>query len=159
MSDTVVIGPDQRALEDHLRAARFQAGVEGDRWRLISLTWPIAMIAVSAAERPEGPKEFVLKFELSGYPAVGPTACPWDLDGDVILPAAKRPKGARVGHIFRTDWENGEALYGPWDRRAADGHQDWPAKYPRYIWNARRDLTFYLTNVHDALNCDDYTGT
>ena len=27
-----------------------------------------------------------------------------------------------------------------------------------YAWNARRDLTFYLTNVHDALDNDDYLG-
>jgi hypothetical protein len=157
MTNAVAVGPDQRALCDHLRSARFQAGVDAGRWRLISITWPYALIAVSAALREGAPEEFVLRFELSGYPAAAPTGCPWDLDQDAVLPAGQRPKGGRVGHIFRADWEAGRALYAPWDR-AALAHGGWADKYPMYAWNARRDLTFYLTNVHDALNNDDYLG-
>jgi hypothetical protein len=157
MTDTVAVGPDQRALGDHLQSARFQAGVDAGRWRLVSMTWPHALIAISAAPREGAPDEFVLKFELTGYPTSAPTGCPWDLNGDVILEAGKRPKGTRVGHIFRPDWEQGRALYAPWDR-LGQGHGDWATRHPMYVWNARRDLTFYLTNVHDALNSDDYLG-
>lgn len=151
------IGPDQRALCDHLRSARFQAGIDSGRWRLISKSWPNALIAISAAPREGAPAEFVLKFELSGYPTIAPNGCPWDLDADTVLPAAKRPKGVRVGQIFRADWNEGRGLYAPWERLALD-HADWAAKYPKDIWTPRRDLTFYLTNVHDALNNDDYVG-
>ena len=157
MSDSVAIGPDERALRDDLGSARFQVGVDAGRWRLISITWPYALIAVSAAPRENAPGEFVLRFELSGYPADAPTGCPWDLDQDDVLPAGQRPKGSRVGHIFRADWEGGRALYAPWDRLAL-AHGSWADKYPMYAWNARRDLTFYLTNVHDALDNDDYLG-
>jgi hypothetical protein len=157
MTNAVAIGPDQWAFCDHLRSARFQAGIDTRRWRLISITWPYALIAISAAPREGAPEEFVLRFELSGYPTTAPTGCPWDCDQDTVLPAGKRPKGSRVGHIFRTDWEEGRALYAPWDRLAL-AHGGWAEKYPMYVWNARRDLTFYLTNVHDALNNDDYLG-
>lgn len=157
MTESAAKGPDEQAVRDHFRSGRFVAGTDAGRWRLISVTWPHALIAVSAAPRDGAPEEFVLKFELSGYPAAAPTGCPWDLDADVILPAGKRPKGSRAGHIFRTDWEQGRALYAPWDRLAL-GHGDWASKYPIYVWNGRRDLTFYLTNVHDALNNDDYLG-
>lgn len=157
MTHSMGSGPDQRAVCDHVRSARFLAGADAGRWRLVSMAWPHALIAISAAPREGAPDEYVLKFELSGYPTTAPTGCPWDLDRDVILPAGKRPKGSRVGQIFRTDWREGRALYAPWDRLAL-GHADWAAKYPMYIWNARRDLTFYLTNVHDALNNDDYLG-
>lgn len=157
MTDTVAVGPDQRAFLDHLRSARFQAGVDAGRWHLISRSWPHALIGIAAAPREKAPDEFVLRFELSGYPTNAPTGCPWDIATSSILAADKRPKGTRVGQIFRADWKGGIALYAPWDRETQD-HPDWAAKYPMCIWTPRRDLTFYLTNVHDALNCDDYLG-
>jgi hypothetical protein len=154
-----LIAPDERAVREHLRAARFQAGVDARYWRLVAeVAWPHALIAVSAAARPGAPSEFLLFFELNGYPLSAPTAGPWDADTNALLDAARRPKGERAGHVFRADWENGRALYAPWDRVALEGHPGWAAQYPRFAWNAKRDLAFYLENVHEILTDGDYVG-
>ncbi len=156
--NVTVVAPDERALREHIASARFQANVDAGRWRVISIDWPVALIAVAASPREGAPNEFVLRFELAGYPQVAPTAAAWSTETDSLLPAASRPKGEHAGHVFREDWEQGRALYAPWDRIALDGHGDWATKYPRQAWNARRDLTFYLTNVSEVLNSEDYVG-
>ena len=69
-----VTAPDERALREHLRGGRFQAGVAAGHWRLISVTWPAAVVAVSAAARSNSPAEFALRFELGGYPRTRPPA-------------------------------------------------------------------------------------
>jgi hypothetical protein len=153
-----VMSPDQRALWAHMESARFQVGVTAGRWRVISLEWPIAIIAVSAAARDNAPDEFALRFDLAGYPQVAPTGGLWDLDSDCILPAGLRPKGDRAAQIFRGDWEGGRAMYAAWDRVALSGHPGWPQQYPYSTWNAQRDLTFILANVFEVLNADDYLG-
>jgi hypothetical protein len=145
--------PDERALREHLASARFQAGVDAGRWHLISLSWPHAIIAVSAAPRNAAPEEFALRFELTGYPPVAPTANPWDCETNSLLSASRRPKGDRVGRVFQSD-----QLYAPWDRAGLNSHSEWAQSHPRYAWNQRRDLTFYLANVFDLLNDDDYLG-
>lgn len=154
----VLLSPAERSIRSHLSSGRFQQGVDDGRWRLISMEWPVAFIAVSAAPREGAPTEFVLRFDLSGYPQPGPTAGVWDLDTGELLAAALRPKGVRAAHVFRSDWENGRALYAPWDHVALNGHGDWPQKHPHQAWHARRDLTFYLTNTWDVLNDDEYLG-
>jgi hypothetical protein len=134
-------------------------GLDAGHWRLIGLSWPNALIAVTAAPREGAPGEFVLRFELSGYPQAAPTAGMWDLETDSLLDAAKRPKGEHAGTIFRADWEGGRALYAPWDRVAIETHDpSWASRWPRYVWHAKRDLTFYLENVHDVLHGDGYAG-
>ena len=155
-----VTAPDERALLEHLAAGRFLSGVIGDRWRLISAEWPVAMIAVAAAQRTGSPDEFVLRFELSGYPHTGPTGGLWDLSANASLPADRRPKGDRAGQLFRADgWLGGAtAMYAPWDRMGLQAHPDWATQYPRDAWTPARDLSFILSNVHEVLNADDYLG-
>ena len=59
----------------------------------------------------------------------------------------------------RTDWENGRAFYHPYDRVAAQGHADWPAKYPHLVWNpATHTLVDLLSELHALLHCPDYHG-
>jgi hypothetical protein len=99
----------------------------------------------------------VLRFEFTDYPVQAPTACPWDAGTDSRLAPEKRPKGERVGHVFRSDWQDGSALYAPWDRVGLAGH-DWSSTHPRFAWHPRREITFYLENVHELLNDDDYLG-
>jgi hypothetical protein len=152
------LSPAERTVRAHLNGARFQSGIDEGWWRLLSLDWPNALIAVSAAPRENGPPEFVLRFDLSGYPQPGPTAGLWDLSTNALLAPELRPKGDPAGHVFRTNWENGRALYAPWDHVALDTHGDWPQKHPRQAWHARRDLTFYLVNTWDVLNNDGYLG-
>jgi hypothetical protein len=150
--------PDERPLLEHVAGGRFQAGVHAGRWRLVSLDWPIALIAVSAAPRPNAPSEFTIRFDLSDYPHSAPTGGLWDEGANTYLAENRRPKGDHAGRIFRGDWEGGRAMYAAWDRVALQGHPGWAAAYPRSAWNARRDLTFILANIFEVLNADDYLG-
>ncbi len=154
------MSPDERVFHDHISGARFQNGVERGRWRLVGdIEWPIVLLAVSAGSRDNAPEEFFLRFDLTGYPASAPTAMPWNPKRGTVLDADKRPKGDRVGHVFRSDWEEGRALYAPFDRVALDRyHPDWRKQYPRQAWNAERDLAWVLQTLHQMLNDDDYTG-
>src|SRR5712692_5159794 len=154
MTEAELRAPDERAIREHLTSPRFQQGVDDGRWRLISLDWPHALISVSAAIRDGAPKEFVLRFDLSGYPQVGPTAGLWDSSSGSYLGSAGRPKGDRASMVFRGDWEQGRALYAPWDRVALTGHPDWAQRHPSHSWNSTRDLAFYLANVFEVLNSD-----
>ncbi len=114
---------------------------------------------MTAAPRENAPGEFALRFELSGYPQSAPTAAVWDIDANTLLDATLRPKGGAAGFVFRADWENGRALYAPYDRVAIETHAaDWAGRYPRLMWHPERDLTFYLENVSQALARDDYVG-
>lgn len=151
------LGPDERAVRAHLCSARFQSGVDGGRWRLISIAWPHVFVAVAAAPREGAPSEFTLRFDLTGYPQSA-TAGIWDCGTNALLAAGLRPKGGRVTQIFRSDWEGGRALYAAWDSVAVNTHSDWPQLHPREAWNSGRDLTFYLTNVFDLFHDDGYLG-
>ena len=156
----VVTAPDERALIEHLRGGCFLAGVAAGRWRLVSAEWPVAMIAVTTAERPGSPSEFVLRFELSGYPHTAPMGGLWDLSTNASLAADRRPKGERVAQLFRTDnWMGGAtAMYAPWDRMGLQAHREWATQYPLEAWTRQRDLSFILAHVYEVLNADDYLG-
>ena len=151
--------PDERVFRDHVSSARFQDGVERDRWRVVGdIEWPFVLIAVTAGPRDKAPKEFFLRFDLTGYPALAPTATPWNPQTDTLLEEDQRPKGDRVGYVFRSDLDGGISLYAPFDRKGLDRHPDWREKYPLQVWNAKRDLTWVLQILHQMLNDDDYTG-
>jgi hypothetical protein len=141
---------EERVLRAHLERAEFLAGVRERRWRLISLEWPTAMIAVAAAARRGAPREFFFRFDLTGYPRQGPNAFPWDVETDANLAADKRPKGERVGLAFRADWQG---MYLPVDRSAISGH-NWRS----WRWDDTKEITFYLRLLYELLNDDDYTG-
>ena len=158
MTDHRIMSPDERAARAALDSPSFLSGVDAGRWRLVSLEWPIGVFAVSAAPRAGAPDEYGLRIDISGYPQQAPTAEPWCLNQGVRLPAHQRPKGERVGHAFRTDWEKGRALYVPYDRVALSGHQGWASKHVAYVWHTGRDIVFFLRCVHDLLNNDDYLG-
>lgn len=151
------MSPDELAFCEHVAGARFQAGVDGDRWRLLSIEWPTAILAISAAPRPNSPPEFFFCFELTGYPSIA-TACPIDIETGQTLPAEMRPKGEIVGQAFRADWQEGRALYVPWDRISIVGHGDWPTKHARELWSEEEGIVSYLRHTHDLLNSEDYLG-
>ena len=153
------MSPDERVFREHVTSARFQEGVERGRWQMVGdIAWPVVMIAIAAGPRGRSPSKYVLRFDLTGYPETAPTATPWNLDTRDALEPALRPKGERVGHIFRTDWENGQALYAPFDRVALDSHPDWRNQHPRQVWDSSKDLAWLLQILHEMLNNDDYTG-
>jgi hypothetical protein len=156
---TPLTAPDERAVRKHLDGALFQTGVTACRWRLMSLEWPKATIAVRAAPREGAPDEFVIRFELSGYPNVAPTGDIWDPTAAVLLPAERRPKGDPIGMIFRADgWNGGVGMYAPWDRAGLQAHPDWAQTYPRSAWHAGRTLTFVFEQVSERLMADGYLG-
>ena len=153
------MAPDERTLRDHLGQPTFVEGVVRGRWRVVgNVEWPHVLVAVSAAQRDNGPDEFFLRLNLDGYPASAPTATPWDPEkGDKLAPE-RRPKGEVVGHVFRTDWEKGNALYAPFDRVALKRHPDWARKYPGQAWNPSKDLAWVLRQVSRLLNDELYLG-
>ena len=153
------MSPDERVLRYHVTSTRFQEGVERGRWRIVGDTaWPVVLVAVAAAPRDSAPFEYFLRFDLAGYPDTAPTATPWSLTTGDVLQQELRPKGARVGHVFRADWENGRALYAPFDRVALNSHPNWQTEHPRRVWDSSKDLTWLLQILHEMLNNDDYTG-
>ena len=85
--------PDERVLRTHLAGGNFRLGVADKRWRLISLTRPHVVLAVSAATRTGAPDEYIFRFEFTNYPHEALTASPWDLDTKSIPPPAKWPGG------------------------------------------------------------------
>jgi hypothetical protein len=155
-----LLAPDERTFRVHVDGGRFRAGVAAGQWRLLEIDWPSSLIAVSAAERPDSPNEFVLKLELNGYAHTAPTGSVWDADTQTWLAADRRPKGERAAMLFRTDgWAGGAtAMYAPWDRVGLQAHPEWAQKHPLEAWNPTRDISFVLSNVHEVLNADDYLG-
>lgn len=147
--------PDADAVREHLASARFQQGVDSGRWRVIDEAFPIVTVAVSAAGRRGGAPEYALRIDLTRYPHEAPTFEPWHPGDGRRLTAAERPAGGRAAAIFRTDWENGRALYAPYDRVALTGHGNWIDAYPRSVWRPTRDLAFVLDQLWEVLNDAD----
>ena len=153
------MSPDERVFREHVTSARFQEGVERRRWRIVDdIAWPVVIVAVAAAPRDNAPPEYILRFELTGYPETAPTATPLEPTTGGVLEQGLRPKGERVGHVFRTDWEGGKALYAPFDRVALNSHTNWRTQHPRREWDSSKDLTWLLQILHEMLSNDDYTG-
>ncbi len=152
------MAPDERALRAHLAAGNFRSGVARGRWRLVSLTWPHLVIAVSASDREGGPSEFCFRFECTDYPASAVTAQPWDAEASVPLPTGRWPGGVNhVARAFNPNW-NVSAIYIPTDRLAIQGHDGWLTAAPSMLWKTDGDITQYLRVLHDLLNSPDYSG-
>jgi hypothetical protein len=147
--------PDERAFRADISKPLFLAGVVDERWRLVRLGWPIALIGITAKDGTE----YLLRFDCGGYPATAPTAQLWSTESDCPLPADRWPRsacGGRLGAVFRIDWKNGSALYLPCDREAIVGHDGWKTEQPSKIWQPSTGIVHYLELVHELLNCRDY---
>jgi hypothetical protein len=151
------MAPDEKAFRAHTSTGRFSAGVDADEWRLVSLEWPHAVIAIAAAPREDAPREYGFRFELSGYPNTAATAQVWNADEERIATAEERPKVTYSPSPFRCDWSGGTALYIPCDRVAVEGHADWPAQHGE-LWDPAKGISQYLIYVHRLLHDDAYTG-
>lgn len=150
---------DERVFRAHLEAGPFQSGLDRGRWRLISLNWPHALIAVKAADRPGGPSEYALRFQCTDYPQSPPTAQPWDADENAPLSRERWPGGGRrLSLAFNPDWMDGQCLYLPCDRLSIEGHDNWRTQHPSMIWSSQSDITLYLRIVHELLHSSEYTG-
>lgn len=156
---TTVVRADERVFRAHLEDGPFLSGVDRGRWRPVSVNWPFAVIAVSAAPRAGVPGEYAFRFELTNYPQCAPAARLWDAARDAPLEFKNYPTGRhRAQMAFRIDWNNGQALYLPCDRIAIQGHEAWRTQHPSMIWSSADDITKYLRIIYDLLNSNDYTG-
>ena len=151
--------PDEATFEAHIAGGPFQSGLDRGRWRLIAITWPYALIAVSAVSRSGAPDEYVLRFECSNYPQLPPTAQLWDTAQNAALPFDHWPMGRdRVAHAFNPGWKDGTCLYLPCDRLSIEGHDGWRTQHPSMIWSPEGDITQYLRIVYDLFHASSYTG-
>jgi hypothetical protein len=147
--------PDERAFRADLDRAPFVLGVAEGRWELIAVTGAAAVIAITAKDG----RAYALRFDVTGYPQVPPTARPWDPSTNAPLAFARWPRsvrGGRVGAVFRQDWKAGTALYLPCDRGAIDGHDAWRTQMPSKIWRPHVGIVHYLEQVYELLHCTDY---
>lgn len=151
--------PDEQIFRRHIEEGPFQSGVDRGRWRLHSIAWPYAFIAIRAAPREHAPDEYVFRFECSNYPQVAPTAQPWNVEQGMPLEQRNWPTGrGRVQFAFNPGWNNGQCLYLPCDRLSIVGHDPWRNQHPSMIWLPTSTITLYLRIVHDLLTSNDYTG-
>lgn len=150
------MSPDERAFNADLSKAAFRLGQLEGRWRLESVTWPFAIIRVSAKDG----RDYALRFDCTGYPETPPTAGPWDVARNAVLAFDLWPRsqGGRVGSVFRTNWKNGTALYLPCDRESMVGHDNWRTEMPSKIWRPADGIVQYLELVHELLHCRDYSS-
>jgi hypothetical protein len=151
-----VTTPDERAFRADVAKAAFRVGEVDGRWRLVNVIWPVALIGITAKDG----REYVLRFDCSGYPVAPPTARLWDANrGAPLLPEFwPRNQGGRLGAVFRQDWKDGSALYLPCDRTSIDGHENWRTEMPSKIWRPSTGVIQYLELVHELLHCRDYAS-
>jgi hypothetical protein len=150
-----MMAPDEKAFRADVAKATFRAGAAEKRWRLVSIAWPYVLIGITAKDG----REFVLRFDCSGYPTAPPTARLWDIQRHVPLSFDQWPRsqGGRLGAVFNTNWKAGTALYLPCDREAIAGHENWRVEMPSKIWRPSVGIVHYLELVHELLNCRDYS--
>ena len=139
------------SLTSHLHSGRFQSGVVAGRWTLIDLAWPHVNVGITAADQ----RQFVLRFDCTGYPDEAPTAQLWDGTARTLLPFDKWPRGGRVSQMFNPGWKQGTAIYIPCDRQAIEGHNNWLAEYPWLIWKPEVGLLQYIQAVHETLQSSE----
>ena len=146
--------PDQRAFEADVERPAFRLGEAEGRWHFVEMAWPFVLIAVTAKDQ----RQYVLRFDCSGYPQTPPTGGPWDSSRNAVLAFDLWPRGrgGRVSAVFRTDWKDGTALYLPCDRKSFAGHDNWRHEMPSKIWRPKDGIIQYLELVYDLLNCGDY---
>ena len=148
--------PDERAFRADVDRPEFRLGELEGRWHLISISWPNAIITVTAADG----RKVALRFDCSGFPAALPTAGPWDIERNARLAPADWPKGkgGRLSAVFNPGWKEATALYLPCDREAIAGHDHWRVQMPSKLWRPADGIVQYLEQVHDLLNCRDYVA-
>jgi len=155
--------PQEESFLEDVAAPSFVEGVDRGLWAIVpapGITWPNALIRLSAAPRPNSPNEFHLLFELTGYPSNAPTATFWDVAQNVRLAEAKWPKGdADVGMVFRFKWREGvTGLYAPWDRAGLESHPDWRQSHKGRAWVPEYTVVHYLRFTRELLVSDNFRG-
>ncbi len=153
--------PDTAIFDRHVGEAVFQAATDRQEWGIHNpdphySQWPTVIIWVKAAAKAGWPDRFYFRFDLAGYPAQAPTACPWDVANNRRLDSARWPRGnSLVSRTFNHGW-NQNALYTPCDRVAMAGHDAWRTQFPDLWWQPDFKITVYLHFLFNLLNSSDY---
>ncbi|RYU94653.1 ubiquitin-like domain-containing protein [Emticicia agri] len=143
--------PEDILKKDMENADYLSGEIDGD-WGLINNEngpkWPIYLFWVLAKNN----EKYYLRFDLTDYNKVAPTAQLWDIVDNQPLPQHKWPNWSkRCQQVFR-NW-GPLCLYLPCDRIAFNGHHDWPAIHPNLVWQPNKDSIFkYLNEVYQILN-------
>ncbi len=148
--------PDESLFKSHLEEAPFLSGSDAQKWGLFGqvgeIAWPYAILWVAADPTILAAGRIYLRFDLTGYSADAPTACPWDIKAMARLENSLWPKRTgKYAKVFRLDW-NGSALYAPVDRAAIPGHGQWQQQFPAWWWQPHFTIVKYLEFVHRCLN-------
>lgn len=149
--------PDESLFRTHLEEAPFQSGCDAGKWGLVvkatEIIWPHVLVWIRGDNLLVTSGRTHLRFNLEGYPASAPTACPWDIERNEKSGANLRPKiKGKYAKVFRLDWQEGAALYAPCDRIAMPGHEKWKSEFPSWWWQPHFTITNYLEFVHMCLN-------
>lgn len=158
---------DKEAFKKHLELSSFIYGEQKGKWAVLGdpewPDWPKVLIWVKAAVKPNGPSGFYFRFDLTNYPAIAPTACPWDKEKNERLEFEIWPAGPKfVSSVFRrAGWAGGNALYAPCDRLGdLSGHPAWKQQHPEYFWNKETStIITYLNFLNAMLNSNDYASS
>jgi hypothetical protein len=144
------VDPCRLRLERDLASSRFDGGVDAGYWRVIEVDWPYVTVAITAGDG----NELGMRLLVDGYPAAAPAGRPWDLAGNVALPASRLPMGGSSDLVFRSAWsaQNDNAPYMACERTALATHPaGWASELPDRKWTAARTIDFYLAQVHHEL--------
>jgi len=140
-----------KRLDADLAAAAVQVGVSRGFWQIEEAAYPLLIVSFAASTQTHAPGRLTVRFDVTAYPDVAATGCAWDLLRGAQLAADRRPTGGRAAMTFRSDWENGNALYLPCDRIAIAGHPDWSTAHPHDLWSPDEGIAKYLRLVHTIL--------
>lgn len=151
---------DLECFKKHVAMPPFQMGLDACDWAFVHdnefIQWPSVFLWIKAAEKANSPEKYYFKFDLEKYPAIAPTACPWDIDTQQPLSPDKWPRGSKyVSKVFNPSWKP-QALYAPCDRIAMEGHEQWAEKYKNLWWRPDFTIVTYLKYLHKLLNSGDY---
>lgn len=151
---------DLKVFQNHVGCAEFKLARYEKRWEILEIVWPVVVVRIYVGSRSNAPDFYDFRFDCGGdYPNVPATATLWDFAAKQSLPYARWPAGRfLIPSIFNPNWKNGHALYIPCDRQAIEGHNDWPMRYPLWLWKSNLGIIHYIRILHGLLNSSDYTG-
>ena len=159
-----MIRPDVETFMNDIESASFKLGEFDGKWKYIRIDadgddCPIAFIRVFAAYRKDSPDSYDFRFKIDNYPSETPEICIWNLDTNVKLEVGLRPTGSEgIKLLFRTNWENGNHLYAPYERVALRSHPGWLNQYKDLCWSSGDSIIKILLDLYRRLNSNEYHG-
>jgi len=143
--------PVQARVARDLNEPAFVDGVADGKWAIMSIRWPYIAFSITAGDD----RLFGIRVNLEGYAAAAPAGTPWDLVGNRAATFDELPIGTRADRVFRSEWSKSNQLtpYMATERTILlpTQHEGWKSQYPTRAWNARRDIAFYLEQLHREL--------